>query len=235
MKKIREVLIFLLLLFIFVGTIVLLLYNSKSKEKVKNNINTSINENISQDFEGVYSSDISEDSIYLKAYINPTSEIDLTNPSVLYENADLVIVGTIISKGKGTMLEEYEYAGIPGTISVDTILKGSISNNDVDFFSNGGYCTVKEYVDIMSKNKKEKIEKLGLSKLTEKEQNEKYLVFNYKFGKNFKVGNRYIIMLKEVNGKLIAMSNYGFINVSRQDNITSLCDVLNIVDDINRE
>ena len=33
MKKIREVLIFLLLLFIFVGTIVLLLYNSKSKEK----------------------------------------------------------------------------------------------------------------------------------------------------------------------------------------------------------
>lgn len=227
MKNIKEIIIFLLLLFIFIG-IILLFCNLKPKEKAENTINTSIKENISKNFDKVYSSDIPENSIYLSAYINPTSEIDLTNPSVLYENADLVLVGTIESKGKGTMLEEYGYAGIQGVINVDTLLKGNISSNNVDFFSNGGYCTVKEYIDVMSKTKKEKIEKLGLSTLTEKEQEEKYLVFNYKFGKNFEEGNRYIIMLKEVNGKLIAMSNYGFIDVSAEDNINSLSDILNI-------
>ena len=228
MKKIKEIIIFVLLIFIFIGILILFLFNLVTEEKTENIINSNTNENISKDFNEIYSSDIPNDTIYLTAYINPSSDIDLPNPSILYDNADLVVVGTISYKGSGTMIEEYEYAGIHGILNVDTVLKGNISNNTIDFFSNGGYCTVKEYIDVMSNSKKEKIEKLGLLELSEKEQKEKYLVFNYKYGKNFNVGERYIIMLKEINGKLIAMSNYGFINISKEDSINSLQDILNI-------
>lgn len=228
MKNIKEIIIFISLLLIFIGIFALTIFSITSKDKVENNPNIGIYNNVLNDFENVYSSDIPKDSIYSTAYINPTSEIDLTNPKALYENADLVIVGTITNKEKGEMIEEYGYACIPGKLNVDTVLKGNVSNTNIEFFSNGGYCTVKEYIDLMSNTKKEKIEKIGLSALSNKEQEEKYLVFNYKYGKNFEEGKRYIIMLKEVNGKLISMSNYGFINITQEDTITSLSDILNI-------
>ncbi len=228
MKNIKNIIIFIILILSFTFIIFIVGFGIYSKFKT-NNIYNIQNANVLNNFNDIYSSDIPKDSIYTTIFVDPASEIDLSNIKDIYNNADLVIIGTIIEKNDGIMFEDYGYACIPGKVCVDTVLKGNLSTNEINIFSNGGYCTVKDYINTMSNTKKEKIEKMGLNNLSDKDKKEKYIVFNYKYGKNFYKNKRYIIMLKNNNGRLISMSNYGFIEVQPEENISSLSDIINII------
>ncbi|MDO4283651.1 MAG: hypothetical protein Q4D02_08465 [Clostridia bacterium] len=223
--KKRTLLLTFLFIFIICIVVIFSIY-SKSEEKVRNeDLKQNVEVNKTND---IYSSCLPEDKIYATAYIYPEAEFDLTNSSLIYDNSDLVIVGNITEKKPGKMLEELGYPGLVGIMSIDTVIKGDFASNEIEFFTSGGYCTIKEYIDVISKTQKERIDRLGFSKLTDEEKENNYLVFNYEYGKNFDENKRYILMLKNINGKYICLSNYGFIEVSQEISIKDLSDILNI-------
>ena len=224
MSFVKENKVFLIYLLIICVIIIFLFSHLMTNKDNKLEDNQLTVSNV--DFNDIYSSDLSKESVFAKAYIQPDSNIDLTDISDLYETADLVVIGTITQKGKGQMLNELEYPGIFGSIKVDTTLKGNLEKESVDFFTNGGYCTIKEYVDVISNTNKEKIDKMGLSNLTEEELNNKYLVFNYQYGTNFTIGTRYVLMLKKINDKYISISNYGFFEIPKDKIVYSIQDLL---------
>lgn len=235
-KNVKKILI-PFIIFIF-AVVVIFIYSftidkNEDNEKTHQNKNIISNEETShndiiEDIGDVYSSCVPEELVYATAYIQPGTEIDLSSTTEIYEYSDLVIVGTIKEKHGGKMLEEFEYAGLFGTMKVEKVIKGNLSGTEVDFFTNGGYCTVKEYINVISKTGKEKLERMGFDKLSDEVKNNNYLIFNYKYGKNFEEGNRYVLMLKKVNDKYICLSNYGFLDIDSNTSIDDLSDILNI-------
>ncbi len=218
-------------LIIITAVIVIALINYVPKKdsevtKVENSLDRSQIQNYIGD---VYSSNISKDLIYATAYMETESDIDLSNVSEIYEKADLVITGGVTDNLGGHMIEELEYAGILGSMQIDNIIKGNFNNEKIEFFTNGGYCTIQEYIDVISKNNTEKISRMGLDNLSVEEKQSKYLVFNNKYGKNFELGKRYVLMLKKINDKYICMSKFGFLEIGNDSTIENLSDILSIV------
>lgn len=174
----------------------------------------------------VYSSCISEELIYATSYILPESTIDLSSTSEVYEHSDLVIVGTVTEKIGGKMLEEFEYAVLLGIMEIEKVVKGEFSDKQIEFLTRGGYCTVGDYINVISKTKEEKLERMGFTNLTDDVKKNNYLIFNYKYGKNFVEDERYVLMLKKINDKYVCLSNYGFLEIEQDLTINNLTDIL---------
>lgn len=175
---------------------------------------------------------IPENEIYTTfSYTTSISDeaFDLSNTSVVYERADLVITGTIIEKDKGTASEISPFPYIPAKVKIDKIIKGYSNSKIIDIIMPGGTCTVADFVKASEKNFPERILKMGLDKLSEKDKQEKYIQFNYKYAKDFKVGNRYVIMLSKTNDEVYsAISNAGFLDINENTVINNKDDIINL-------
>lgn len=233
MQKIKKYLLFTVLVIsiLIIINFVFDLNKNKIDDTVKKD-NTTTEKNLKSQIlnsvDEIYTSCVPEELTYAISYIQPGAEINLEDTSEIYEYSDLVIVGNIKEKIGGYMLEELGYAGLKGSMTVDKVLKGNLSEKEVEFFTSGGYCTIEEYVESISKVSKEKIERMGFDKLSENVRKNNYLVFNYKYGKNFEVEKRYVLMLKKINNKYICLSNYGFLEINQNEIINDLSDILNI-------
>lgn len=180
-----------------------------------------INQDISG-FDDIYSDCIAEELIYAKSYIDPQAIIDLSDTQSLYDTSDLVVVGSVFENGGGKMIDGFDYALTLGKIEVGEVIKGSFPDEFLEFYVIGGYCTICEYIDAVSKNRPEKISRLGLNQLTDYEKSQKYLVFNYKYGKNFQVGQKYLLMLKKTGDNYVCYSNYGFLELDSNTSVDKL-------------
>ncbi|MEG1990358.1 MAG: hypothetical protein RR144_05235 [Clostridia bacterium] len=202
---------------------------SSNKEKKSQDIEQqkkiSFEDNAIKAIGEVYSSCIPEDLIYAKSYISPESTIDLSSTSEVYENSDLVIVGTVTEKIGGRMIEEFEYAVLFGKMNVEKVVKGEFSDKQIELYTRGGYCTIQEYMNALSKEKEEKLERMGFTNLPDDVKNNNYLVFNYKYGKNFIEKQRYVLMLKKINDKYVCLSNYGFLELENNVSVNNLDDI----------
>lgn len=177
----------------------------------------------------IYSSCLSQDDIYATSYILPESEINLTDTTDIYNHSDLVLVGTVISKNGGKMLDELQYAGLCGKMSIEKVIKGDYTDSTIQFCTCGGFCTIEEYIASLSKSNPEKIEKMGFDTIDNNTKKNKYLVFNYKYGKNFSENTKYVLMLKKIGDNYVCVSNFGFLEVTDGVDINNLNDILKLV------
>lgn len=204
-------------------------YTNSSK-----NLNSINNDNDKNQQYVDYSKTISKDKIYasLNSLISDQT-IKVGDTEVVYDFSDLVIIGTVIQKDQGTASELSFMPYTPGKIKVHKVIKGKIDQNTIDFTMSGGACTVADFIKA-SKKFPERIEKMELNKLSKKEKQEKYIVYNYKYQKNFEVGKNYVVMLaKNTNNSYFAISNAGFLDLDLSDfSNASISSKVN-VDDIN--
>jgi hypothetical protein len=230
MGKTKKVVIGIFLIITLITGVTIFIYSQESNKddlKKTSDIN-SLEAQILDNVEDIYSSYLPAESIYATSYIQSENIINLADITELYESSDLVIVGTIKENLGGKMLEELGYAGILCSVQVDNVIKGELSKKEMNFFTNGGYCTIEDYVEVMSKISKERVSKLGFDKLSDFDKKNNYLVFNNEYGKKFDIDKRYVLMLKKINDKYICLSKYGFLEVEKDVIVESLTDILNL-------
>ncbi len=226
MKKILKYFFITILIIGFIALIIYLNFlNNRNEESL--DVSTQVDKNPKPTVEvsDVFSHNLPKELIYATSSTHLDTSLNLNDLDELYNEMDLIIVGKVSDKGNGVMLEELGYASIPGTLQIDKIIKGSYNEEEITFYTNGGYCTIKEYVDVMSKTQPEKVTRMGFNNISEDEQKNSYLVFNTNYSKDFEENNRYVLMLKKTNDKYICFSNYGMINVNSNENINTFDDI----------
>ena len=83
MKNIKNIIIFIILILSFTFIIFIVGFGIYSKFRT-NNICNIQNANVLNNFNDIYSSDIPKDSIYTTIFVDPASEIDLSNIKDIY-------------------------------------------------------------------------------------------------------------------------------------------------------
>lgn len=217
---------------IIVGTVIflcsVLLFGFGSYSQIKHsNSNNSMTDNFKNRID--YSSSISEELVYCSSFLSPSSDIDLSDINDIYENCDLVVTGIITEKNSGIVAEGQDYVISLGSIEIEEIIKGDFSETTIDFYINGGYCTLKEYEDALALTRPELLSKLGICELSQEYKNSNYITFIYEYGKDFKIGNRYVIMLEKNNYGYCVLSNYGFLDLTDEIKIRNKQDIINIL------
>ena len=135
MGKTKKVVIGIFLIITLITGVTIFIYSQESNKddlKKTSDIN-SLEAQILDNVEDIYSSYLPAESIYATSYIQSENIINLADITELYESSDLVIVGTIKENLGGKMLEELGYAGILCSVQVDNVIKGELSKKEMNF------------------------------------------------------------------------------------------------------
>lgn len=148
-------------------------------------------------------------------FVDADEKIAVGDTEAVYDFSNLVVIGTIIEKDKGTASEISAFPYTPAKLKIDKVIKGNLDDDTINIIVPGGTCTVADFIKASEKNFPERIIKMGLDKLSDKEKQEEYIQYNYKYSKNFEAGKQYVIMLnKNKDNSYSAMSNAGFLDLN---------------------
>lgn len=145
---------------------------------------------------------ISDDSVITHVKSSADLFFDPTNIEEVYNQADLVVIGTVINKDSAIMTEDGIMAKTPGTLEVESVIKGEIEDSTISFNIPGGIVSVQEYYESIKDLYPEQAEKTGFSELSSKQRSAQYLSFDYEYSRDFEIGEKYIFMLNLSNDDL---------------------------------
>ena len=74
----------------------------------------------------------------LRSFLNLNSIIDLSDVKSIYENSDLVVIGTIEEK-EYFIPDKQDYVVTHGKLEIERIIKGYNSGGMIDFYMTGGF------------------------------------------------------------------------------------------------
>lgn len=196
--------------FMFAGYLLLYQNNNKFDNTDNNKLNNSDN---NQD--NINTPEINLD-IYSVIDKETSWAYDVSNTETLSEKADVIVKVKVLEIGNGT----YKYTPnlLPTTpIYVETleVLKGDVNSQINMVLKRGGTVTVKEVIE---NSPSTSVNKMGLDKLTEEEQNRKYILYNERGNYDLKVGETYVIALRKGNdgNYYISANGYSIFNILNQ-------------------
>ena len=200
---------------ILAATTLALIPNFVSNEKVNNTSNV-------------------EDNIYATiSFGSGDAVIDMESVNALYDFADLVVVGNVTQKDDATMSEFSPFPYTPYKMTAEKVIKGDIAEREIQFNVSGGAVTIKTFIE-NTKSTWERAEKIGLTKLSEKEQESKYIQYISNHTDEYAVGESYIMILKKcADGTYTVIDDNGTIEIGDYeilDSINSKKDVIQIAD-----
>ncbi|MBR1884102.1 MAG: hypothetical protein IJ809_04075 [Clostridia bacterium] len=181
---------------------------------------------------------ISEDNIYATiAFGDGDTIIDMEDTGELYDYADLVVIGTVTEKYDATMSELSPFPYTPSQLKVDKVIKGEVNDDAINFYVAGGSVSVKDFI-YGNPNLTERAEKMGLTSLSESEQERKYIQYISNHKKEYDVGQQYIIALKSCSDSgYTVIADDGFLELedaSVINDINSKEDVVRFAKKINK-
>lgn len=172
---------------------------------------------------------IDDNQIFAVGYTEGMYAYDITDPENLIEmHAGAVVVDLVLGDIKmGVMDETGSDIPLKPIEVVDyEVLSGNLKSDLSLVYMDGGLIDVKSYVDVVGV---ERVEKFGLNALSETEQKETYLVFDFEYDFDFEQGERYtVILVPDLAGRyVINLSGYGMF--TREQNARSASGLKNVI------
>ncbi|MHC1684094.1 MAG: hypothetical protein AB6733_14260 [Clostridiaceae bacterium] len=212
---------FYLITAVLLGT--LLIRCSKAGQSIAtNNVNASESklEETSDNSENI----IPEDKIFATISGENMWVFDPTVPKNFINSASSVVKIKVLSTDKAKFLDSLNNPSpyTPVNVEVINTLSGETLSGKMTIYYSGGSVLIS---DVIKSTKKDSVEKMGLTKLNEKDKNSKYI--NYTSESNYKleVGKKYIVTLnKQTDGSYtITGEGYGIFK-SKNENSTKTDD-----------
>lgn len=164
--------------------------------------------------------------------------IDMEDVSQVYDYADLAVIGTVTEKLDSTMSELSAFPYTPATLEIEKVLKGTCREDTITFYVSGGTVSVKQFIDGSAKLH-ERVEKMGLSQLSESEKESNYIKYISNHKKEYEVGERYIVLLKSCpDSNYTVISDAGFVKLEEfesLEDLNSIEDIIRISEEISEE
>lgn len=125
--------------------------------------------------------------------------LSLNEVDYVVSESDYILRVRILEKKDGLFKVDDPFPVSPIKVQVLETLKGNNVPEVIDISQRGGYVTIRQ---VMESTTKERIQKMGLDKVSEKEIDELYIYYEFDNYQNLELGETYIVLLKGDNFSL---------------------------------
>ncbi len=117
---------------------------------------------------------------------------DITDVEKIINDSTLIFKVVVTGVGDASIIKGHPLPTTPYTATVLEVLEGECNEKEITLKTSGGLITLNEYKTTLSE---EKIKKMGLDTISEKEGDQKYIEFTMDSDYKFKTNQEYIVVL----------------------------------------
>lgn len=207
---------------LFIGLSVFYVVNKKNKGVD----NTLINVNIENNTDEKYNNK----QPYKIVVISSSRAYDVTNVKKLYQNVDLIVTGKVIEKKDAQISKVIPSIHTPGELTVFNVIKGNITNNNINFIVPGGKVSLEYYENSIENIYPNNIVKEDFSNLDADFKKQNYILYKDEYSNDFYNEQEYVMFLNRIeNTDDYAVVSYaGMIPVNDASKINSINQIYNL-------
>lgn len=155
---------------------------------------------------------------------------DTSDVNKLFDNADLVITGTINSTGEAKKTTMLPVACTPSEVKVNSIIKGTEELTNVNILVEGGTITLQEYENSIKELYPETLEKEQIDTYSAEEKKTTFVTYNSDCYEKLEENQNYILFLNKIEGtnEYMVISANGMIPINANTVVNNLQDISTI-------
>lgn len=180
----------------------------------------------SQESTKVDSSNASEKKV-IAVNVSHSYAYDITDINKLYENAELVVTGSVSSIGNAKKDYTMPVACTPAEFQIKNTIKGATNAKTVNILVEGGTITMQDYEDSIKELYPKTLEKEKINTYTAKEKNSTYITYVSDEYEKLSKSQNYVLFLNKMEGtdKYVVIGSSGMIPVDSSVSIANFQDI----------